>query len=102
MSDQLYRLPTDEEMYGFVNGSGSSEVRKHLVVPVEPCEHGKIDRHRRSWLDTLEGGIMNDWCEGAALKGDNNANARSKQVLTKNHLTEDVSQSNDFKENDDE
>ncbi len=43
------------------------------LVPVEPCEHGNYDRHRRLYVPLQYddfGEKKYYWCEGAALKGD--------------------------------
>ena len=53
----------EAEMYQADEGTGSMEdgAVRLWVVPVEPCEHGKIDGHYINRYGR-------DWCDGAALK----------------------------------
>jgi len=66
MSEQLYRWSNQS------NGAwvDTEDMRQELIedgvlVPVERCEHGEIDKHRLGYFDTLEGGFMGEWCPGS-------------------------------------
>ena len=79
MSKQLYQI-----YYGSPGG-GEDVQEKQLdaylevealkkcgvLISVEPCDHGRIDRHKVRYIESALGDVTyGDWCEGAGLETD--------------------------------
>jgi len=71
MSEPLYRIdlsPIEEWLQGAVMRELQHRIDSGVLVPVEPCEHGKIDKHPTSGKDRQ--GDWTYWCPGAGIGGD--------------------------------
>ena len=80
MSEQLYRIYIDASWIGTTKGYGpqplvDSLIEDGVLVPVEPCEHGKIDEHictvnGETWHMVFPPGLHLARCPGAGIGGD--------------------------------
>jgi len=66
LGDTKARLPEDVEWSKAMTAYVNALIDQEVLVPVEPCKHGKIDGH---WIVTpsprLE--VEGIWCPGAGI-----------------------------------
>jgi hypothetical protein len=68
----LHRIDTDKAWEHWKRNTYEYLEEAHVVVPVEPCEHGKLDGHPVACDFCGIDGCADDyeWCPGAGIGGD--------------------------------